>query len=106
MLPPAVTARQVRAGACEMSSSDRVTDGASPERVPASTKTQARPPAMVAMAKAARQPAKWVRLVRNSVGLLFGFDLHAVFDAAQKSICVVQRQNFLRCKQIQFSQRP
>src|SRR6266550_2084101 len=29
-------------------------------------------------AKAARDPAQWVWLVRNSVGLLFGFDLQAV----------------------------
>src|SRR5207247_6933886 len=30
-------------------------------------------------AKAAREAAQWVRLVRNSVGLLFSFDLQAVF---------------------------
>ena len=45
------------------------------------------------------------RLVRHRVGLLFGFDLQAVFDTAEKSIRVVQRQNFLRSKQIQLSQR-
>src|SRR5262245_57778379 len=54
--------------------------------------------------KATGEPAQRVRLVRNSVGLLFGFDLQAVFNTAEKSICIVQRQNFVVWEQIQFSQ--
>mgnify|MGYP003694120963 CR=1 FL=1 len=46
---------------------------------------------------------QWVRLVRNSVGLLFGFDLQAVFNAAEESIRIIQRQNFIAREQIQFS---
>ena len=57
-----------------------------------------------AEAKAARESAQWVRLVRNSVGLLFGFDLQAVFNAAEESIRIIQRQNFIAREQIQFSQ--
>ena len=53
--------------------------------------------------KAAREPAQWIGLVRNSVGLLFGFDLEAVFNAAKESIRIVQRQNFIGREQIQFS---
>ena len=55
-------------------------------------------------AKAAREPAQWVWLVRNSVGLLFGFDLQAVFNATEESICIIERQNLIVRKQIQFSQ--
>src|SRR5215469_12914118 len=37
--------------------------------------------------------------------LLLRFDLHAVFDATEKSIGVVQRQNFFAREQIELSQR-
>ena len=56
-------------------------------------------------AQASGKMVQCFRLVRQRVGLLFGFDLQAVFDTTEKSIRVVQRQNFLRSKQIQFSQR-
>ena len=54
--------------------------------------------------KAAREATQWLRLVRNSVGLLFGFDLQAVFNATEESICIIERQNLIVRKQIQFSQ--
>jgi len=56
-------------------------------------------------AQAASKTVQCLRFVWHGMGLLFGFDLHAVFYAAEKSIRIVQRQNFLRGKQIQFSQR-
>src|SRR5262245_17016527 len=37
-------------------------------------------------AKALCEQGQWVRLIRNRVGLLFGFNLQAVFNAAEKSI--------------------
>ena len=50
------------------------------------------------------ETAQWVRLVGNSMGLLFGFDLQAVFNAAKESIRVVQFQNLIAWEQIQFAQ--
>src|SRR5262249_24883285 len=55
-------------------------------------------------AKALCELGQWVRLVRNGVGLLFRFDLQAVFNAAEKSIRIIQRQHFIVREQIQFSQ--
>ena len=51
-----------------------------------------------------REPPQWFRLVWNSVRLLFGFDLQAVFNAAEESISIIQRQNFIAREQIQFPQ--
>src|SRR4029077_16183731 len=55
-------------------------------------------------AKAPGEPRQWIRFVRNSVGLLFGFDLQAVLNAAEEAIRIIQRQNFIVREQIQFSQ--
>jgi hypothetical protein len=40
------------------------------------------------------------------VGLLLGFDLEAVFNAAEESIRIIQGQNFIGREQIEFSQCP
>src|SRR5262249_5315543 len=55
-------------------------------------------------AKTAREAVQWIRLIRNSVGLLFGFDLQAVVHAAEASIRIIGRQNIIARQQIQFSQ--
>ena len=51
-----------------------------------------------------REPAQWFRFFWNGVGLLFRFDLQAVFNAAQESIRIIQRQNLIAREQIQFPQ--
>src|SRR5207248_2121167 len=51
------------------------------------------------------ETAQQFRLVWHNVCLLFRFDLYAVFDAAKKSIGVVQRQNLFARQQIKLSQR-